>query len=262
MKYWPMLAAMAVIPPMTLAAESAAPVERALVWHDEFDGAAIDRSSWTFDLGAGGWGNGEAERYTDRSENARVEDGCLVIEARREKLEGSYYTSARLKTQGLRAFKHGRVEARIKVPGGKGMWPAFWLLGADIGAAGWPACGEIDVMEYVGKDSSGVHGTIHGPGYSGPLGPTKRLETGLDVSADFHVYAVEWEVGTIRWYFDGAEYSSASPATVAGKDWAFDKEFFVILNLAVGGKWPGPVALDTSFPARMLVDYVRVYAVR
>lgn len=241
------------------AAGSALP-GRELAWSDEFDGSAIDRSSWTFDLGAGGWGNGEAERYTDRPENARVEDGCLVIEARREKYQGSYYTSARLKTQGLRSFKYGRVEARIKLPGGAGIWPAFWLLGEGIGSAGWPACGEIDIMEHIGKDPKGVYGTIHGPGYSGAQGLSKRLDAGADVSEGFHVYAIEWGPASIRWYFDGKEYASASPADVEGKAWAFDGGFFVILNLAVGGGWPGPVALDTPFPSRMLVDYVRVYS--
>jgi beta-glucanase (GH16 family) len=235
---------------------------RQLVWQDEFEGSAIDASAWTFDLGGGGWGNGEAECYTSRSENARVEDGMLVIEARREKYQGSYYTSARLKTQGLRGFKYGRVEARIKVPGGKGMWPAFWLLGEDIGSVGWPACGEIDIMENIGKDPSGVHGTIHGPGYSGAQGVSKRLDAGEEVSGDFHVYAIEWGPDSIRWEFDGKEYAAASKADIRGNAWAFDKSFFIILNLAVGGGWPGPVGLDTPFPSRMLVDYVRVYAAR
>jgi beta-glucanase (GH16 family) len=239
---------------------ASAPSARELVWHDEFEGSAIDPSSWTFDLGGGGWGNGEAERYTNRSENARIENGNLVIEARQEKYLGSYYTSARLKTQGLRAFKYGRVEARIKVPGGKGMWPAFWLLGQDIGSVGWPACGEIDAMEYIGKDPTGVHGTVHGPGYSGAQGLTKRLDAGLELANDFHVYAIEWDANGIRWYFDGKEYHSVAKPDVGGNAWAFDKSFFIILNLAVGGGWPGPVALDTPFPARMLVDYVRVYA--
>ena len=252
----------AAISPFALAtAQGAAPsASRELVWSDEFEGSGIDRSSWTFDLGAGGWGNGEFECYTDRPENARVEDGCLVIEARREKYKGSYYTSARLKTQGLRSFEYGRVEARIKLPGGMGIWPAFWLLGDDIASIGWPACGEIDVMEHIGKDPPGVYGTMHGPGYSGALGVSKRLDAGVDASADFHVYAVEWGPGSIRWYFDGREYFATSPSDVQGKAWAFDKGFFVILNLAVGGNWPGPVALDTPFPSRMFVDYVRVYA--
>jgi beta-glucanase (GH16 family) len=228
-------------------------------WRDEFDGDALDASSWGFDLGAGGWGNGEAERYTSRPENIRVEGGALVIEARREKYQGSYYTSARVKTQGLRAFRYGRIEARIKVPSGMGLWPAFWLLGSDISEVGWPACGEIDAMEYVGRDPRGVHGTIHGPGYSGARGLTKRLDAGLEVADDFHVYAVEWEEGRIRWFFDGKEYSSVSKADIGDRAWAFDKPFFIILNLAVGGNWPGPAALDTPFPARLLVDYVRVY---
>jgi beta-glucanase (GH16 family) len=255
----------AAISAFSLAAQSAGPVPAqppswTLAWHDEFDGGAIDLSNWNFDLGGGGWGNGEAESYTSRPENARVEDGSLVIEARQEKYQGSYFTSARLKTQGLRSFTYGRVEARIKVPAGKGMWPAFWLLGEDIGSVGWPACGEIDAMEYVGKDPRLVYGTAHGPGYSGSLGISRQYRATQDIADDYHVYAVEWEPGEIRWYFDGEKYSTVSKADLDGKNWVFDKPFFIILNLAVGGGFPGPVALDTRFPARMLVDYVRVYS--
>jgi beta-glucanase (GH16 family) len=239
---------------------ASAPSGRELVWQDEFNGAAIDPSNWTFDLGASGWGNGEAESYTARPENARIEGGALVIEARQEKYQGSYFTSARLKTQGLRSFTYGRVEARIKVPAGKGLWPAFWLLGADIGQAGWPACGEIDTMEYVGKEPRLVYGTLHGPGYSGSLGISRQYRASFDIADDYHVYAVEWEPTEVRWYIDGEQYSAVTKADVGGKEWPFDKPFFIILNLAVGGGFPGPVALDTRFPARMLVDYVRVYA--
>jgi beta-glucanase (GH16 family) len=230
-----------------------------LAWIDDFEAPAIDTANWCYDLGAGGWGNGESECYSSRPENARVEDGCLVIEARREKYQGSYYTSARLKTQGLRSFKHGRVEARIKVPAGKGLWPAFWLLGSNIPEKGWPDCGEIDVMEYIGKEPDAIFGTIHGPGYSGSLGRSHMLRLSADVADGFHVFAVEWGPGKIDWLCDGAVYASASAQDLDGYEWVFDKDFFIILNLAVGGNWPGPVGLDTAFPARMLVDYVAVY---
>jgi beta-glucanase (GH16 family) len=230
-----------------------------LVWSDEFDGPAIDATTWTYDLGSGGWGNGEAEAYTARPENARIEDGCLVIEARREKYQGSYYTSARLKTQGLKTFGYGRVEARMKVPAGQGLWPAFWMLGPDIASKGWPECGEIDIMEYIGKDPQTVYGTAHGPGYSGSggLGGRLRLDSGL--ADDFHVFAIERDADHIRWYYDGTQYFALSRGDQGANRWVFDKDFFVVLNLAVGGGWPGPVALDTVFPARLLVDYVRVY---
>lgn len=230
-----------------------------LAWSDEFDASAIDRSAWTFDLGGGGWGNGESEAYTDRPENARIEDGCLVIEARREKRAGSYYTSARLKTEGLRNFGYGRVEARMKVPAGRGLWPAFWLLGSDIRQKGWPACGEIDIVECIGRDPDIVYGTAHGPGYSGSLGPQGRLRLASDTAQDFHVLAIEREAEQIRWFCDGVQYFVLSRGDQGAGDWAFDKDFFIIVNLAVGGQWPGPVALDTPFPSRLLVDYVRFY---
>jgi beta-glucanase (GH16 family) len=230
-----------------------------LVWSDEFNESAIDRSAWTFDLGGGGWGNGESEAYTDRPENARIEDGCLVIEARREKYMGFYYTSARLKTMGLKNFGYGRVEARMKVPAGKGLWPAFWMLGSDFPQTSWPACGEIDIVECIGRDPDIVYGTAHGSGYSGSMGPQGRLRLIADTSQDFHVFAIERDDDRIRWFCDGVQYFTLSRGDQGANAWAFDKDFFIILNLAVGGHWPGPVALDTAFPAKLLVDYVRVY---
>lgn len=229
-----------------------------LDWSDEFEGPGIDASKWRFDLGGHGWGNGEAQYYSDRPENARIEDGCLLIEARRERYEGAYYSSARLKTQGLAAFRYGRIEARISLPSGKGTWPAFWMLGADFPEKGWPACGEIDIMEHVGREPGLALGTIHGPGYSGDRGPSTRVAAeGLEGA--FHVYAVEWGPERIDWFLDGAPYASRSPADVAPEPWVFDHPFFIILNLAIGGGLGGPVAIDCPFPARMLVDYVRVY---
>jgi beta-glucanase (GH16 family) len=235
-----------------------------LVWHEEFDGAAIDKANWTYNLGAGGWGNGEAQFYTDRPENARIENGLLIIEARQEKYEGSYYTSARLKTQGLQEFQYGRIEARIKVPSGAGLWSAFWMLGADCNGiigpgSNWPDCGEIDIMEYVGREPDLVIGTAHGPGYSGALGLSKWNRQKYNIADDFHTYAIEWQPGKITWFYDGAEYFTLTPADMGDRKWVFEHPFFIILNLALGGTFGGVIGLDTVFPAQMQVDYVRVF---
>jgi beta-glucanase (GH16 family) len=231
-----------------------------LVWHDEFEDPAINPANWTYDLGGGGWGNGEAEYYTARAENSRIENGLLVIEARQEKYSGAYYTSARLKSQNLQTFQYGRIEARLKVPAGAGLWPAFWMLGAGFkGDSDWPDCGEIDILEYIGKEPDLILGTLHGPGYSGALGLTKWNRQTYAIAADFHTYAIEWEAQQISWFYDGAKYFTVTPADVGERKWVFDQPFFILLNLAVGGQLPGPVGLDTAFPAQYLIDYVRVY---
>jgi beta-glucanase (GH16 family) len=230
-----------------------------LDWHDEFDGVAIDRAQWTFDLGGGGWGNGELEYYTDRPENARVENGLLVIEARKESYEISDYTSARMKTEGRRTFQNGRMEGRVKVPDGSGLWPAFWLLGENISRAGWPDCGEIDIMEYVGRDPNLILGTLHGPGYSGAFGLSKSNRQAFNIADDFHIYAVEWEPERVDWFFDGVKYFTVNRSDVGKRDWPFQQPFFVILNLAVGGSFGGVVGNQTNFPKDYLVDYVRYY---
>jgi beta-glucanase (GH16 family) len=235
------------------------------VWSDEFDGGAVDRSNWTFDIGGGGWGNGEAQFYTDRPENSRVENGLLVIELRQERFEGSYYTSARLTTQGLREFQYGRIEARLKVPSGAGTWPAFWMLGADFdnesddSSRHWPNVGEIDIMEYVGREPDLVIGTIHGPGYAGSGGLSRWNRQDYDVSEDFHTFAVEWDVHGIRWFYDGEPYYEVGPDEVGDREWVFDHPFFIIVNLALGGTFGGNIALDLEFPIRYYVDYVRAY---
>ena len=231
-----------------------------LDWADEFDGDALDMRKWVPEAGGHGFGNNEMQFYTARKENVRVEGGNLVIEARKEPYQGKQYTSARLKTAGLMERQYGRVEARIKVPGGQGIWPAFWMLGADVGTAGWPRSGEIDIMENIGKEPGIVHGTVHGPGYSGEqgFGAASRLPQGQRFADSFHVFAVEWEPGEIRWYRDGLHFHTARPQLVRG-DWVFEHPFFVLLNLAVGGYWPGYPDASTSFPQLMLVDYVRVY---
>jgi beta-glucanase (GH16 family) len=248
-----------------------APEGYTLVWSDEFNGkngSLPDASKWTYDIGGSGWGNHELEYYTSQRENARIEDGKLVITARRDAYTGPdgakfNYTSARLKTQGLFSQAYGRFEARIKLPAGQGIWPAFWLLGEDIGSVGWPKCGEIDIMENVGKEPGVNHGSLHGPSSANAtsdLTETTTLPAGQKLSDDFHVYAAEWEPGAVRFYLDANLYATFTPAQwPAGGTWVFNHRFFLILNVAVGGDWPGPPDGTTVFPQTMLVDYVRVY---
>ena len=232
-----------------------------LAWHDEFDGKTINRSDWTFDLGGGGWGNGEAQVYTDLPQNARQEEGLLVIEAKKESNEqgGFEFTSARLKTQGLKTFQYGRIEARLKVPAGAGFWPAFWMLGSNIDQVGWPDSGEIDIMEYVGKEPNLIMGTLHGPGYSGALGLTSRSVQDYPIADEFHTYAIEWNQDQISWFYDDVEYHTLTRSDVGEERWVFDQPFFLILNLAVGGTLGGFISQDTVFPANVYADYVRVY---
>ncbi len=229
-----------------------------LVWQDEFDDSYLNADHWIRETGAGGWGNEELQFYTTRPENARIEDGRLVIEAHQEDYLGSDYTSARLKTQSLHSWTYGRMEARMKLPTGQGIWPAFWMLGEDYPTVGWPDCGEIDIMENIG-DPQTVYGTIHGPGYSGGNGIGGSVTTSGDpLNETFHTYALEWEPDEIRWYLDGVEYNSVSRTDVPG-EWVYDHPFFLILNLAVGGEWPGYPDQTTQFPQQLVVDYVRVY---
>jgi beta-glucanase (GH16 family) len=245
-----------------------------LVWSDEFsgpDGSSPVSKKWTFDLGGKGWGNQELESYTNRKENARIEKGNLVITAQKETYPGADgvtrdYTSARLKTQGLFSQTYGRIEARMKIPEGQGMWPAFWMLGEDIPTAGWPKCGEIDIMENIGKEPATIHGSLHGPSTTAntsDLTAIFGLPTHENFANDFHLYAVEWEPDTVRFYVDSNLYATfhSSDWPVGGK-WVFDHPFFIILNLAVGGDWPGSPDASTKFPQSMLVDYVRVYTRR
>jgi beta-glucanase (GH16 family) len=235
-----------------------------LVWSDEFngnDGSLPDSTKWAMETGNWGWGNNELEYYTSRAVNAQQKSGNLVITALKENYGGSAYTSARLKTQGLFEHTYGRVEARIKLPFGQGIWPAFWMLGADIGTNPWPACGEIDIMENIGREPSIIHGTIHGPGYSGGsgIGSASTLPSGR-FADDFHVYAVEWAPNEIKFWVDNTLYATRTPADLpAGKTWVFQHNFFILLNVAVGGYWPGNPDGTTTFPQTMLVDYVRVY---
>jgi beta-glucanase (GH16 family) len=242
-----------------------------LVWSDEFkgkNGSLPDAAKWTYDIGGNGWGNHELEYYTNRPENARIEHGKLVITARAETYTGPdgkhfNYTSARLKTQGLFSQAYGRFEARIKLPAGQGIWPAFWMLGDNIAADGWPKCGEIDVMENIGKEPGINHGSLHGPSSTNrtsDLTKTIALPNGERLSSDFHLYAVEWEPGLVRFYFDSTLYATFTSARwPAGGTWVFDHPFFIILNVAIGGDWPGAPDATTVFPQTLQVDYVRVY---
>jgi beta-glucanase (GH16 family) len=241
-----------------------------LSWSDEFDGAdgsRPDPSRWVYDLGGDGWGNQELETYTDRAENARIEGGALVITARAEKFTASDgvprdYTSARLKTLGRFSQAYGRFEARIRIPRGQGLWPAFWMMGVDIDSRGWPDGGEIDVMENIGREPNTVHGTLHGPGYSGAdaIGMAFHSPDGTPFADAYHVYAIEWEPSEIRWYVDSHLYQTRKASDLpAGARWVFDHEMFMLLNVAVGGGWPGNPDQTTVFPQQMHVDYVRVY---
>ena len=241
-----------------------------LTWSDEFNGAngsLPDAAKWEIQNGGGGWGNRELQYYTSRNRNVRVEDGKLVLEALREKFVGAdgvetSYTSGRIQTKGKFSQQYGRFEARIKVPYGRGIWPAFWLLGDDYSTAGWPTCGEIDIMENVGSEPAIIHSTLHGPGYSAgdALTSSFTLPKGR-VSGRFHVFAAEWEPDEIRFYVDNHLYATRTPSDLpSGKRWVYDHPFFVIFDLAVGGSLPSNPDASTVFPQKMLVDYVRVYA--
>jgi beta-glucanase (GH16 family) len=244
-----------------------------LVWHDEFDGPAgssFDRAKWVADTGGSGFGNEERQFYTTRAENVVLDgDGHLVITALAEPPSSAdkcwygacLYTSTRLKTQGLFAHAYGRFEARIRIPRGQGVWPAFWMLGADIESVGWPDDGEIDIMENIGREPAIVHGTLHGTGYSGAASIGRpQILLGGAYADDFHVFSVSWRPGEIRWFVDGRQYHRMTPADLPpGTKWVFDHPFFLLLNFAVGGGWPKDPDASTTFPQQMVVDYVRAY---
>jgi beta-glucanase (GH16 family) len=239
-----------------------------LSWSDEFNGvsgSAPDPAKWSYDMG-GNNANNELESYTSRPANVQQKNGDLIITARRENFTGAdgiarQYTSARIRTKGLFSQTYGRFEARIKLPLGKGIWPAFWMLGDNIDAVDWPKCGEIDIFENIGEPSIS-YSTLHGPGYSGAHGISKKysLPAGEAVNTGFHLYAVEWTPNDIKFFLDDKLVAERTPADLpAGTTWVYDHPFFIILNVAVGGAWPGNPDATTKFPQRMLVDYVRVY---
>lgn len=247
-----------------LFAAASAPAQTSwkLVWSDEFNGPAgspPDPTKWNYDLGGGGWGNQELENYTNAAENAHM-DGLGHLDIHVENPSPGVYTSARMKTQGLFAVDYGRIEARIKLPFGQGIWPAFWMLGSNITTVGWPTCGEIDIMENVGFTPSIAYGSVHGPGNYNATAQYS-LANGRRLADDFHTYAVEWSPQQITFYVDGHLYETDLQSD-AGSGWVFNvpnNPFFVILNVAVGGNWPGSPDSTTQFPQDMLVDYVRVY---
>ena len=237
-----------------------------IVWSDEFDGkdgSEIDRTKWTYDDPQSGRYNKELQYYATGTANAEQRGGNLVITAKSDGASAftcwygaCRYTSARVITQGLFSKKYGRIAARMQLPRGQGLWPAFWLLGDDISTVSWPACGEIDVMENLGHQPLRAYGTLHAPGFD--KGTPVDAKTAL--SDDFHVYAIEWDASAIRFFLDEAEYETLTPADVpAGGKWAFDHPFFILLNVAVGGSWPGDPDSTTTFPQTMKVDWVRVY---
>jgi beta-glucanase (GH16 family) len=240
-----------------------------LAWSDEFDGPSGSPpapATWQPQTGGHGWGNRELQYYTAGTENASLDGAghlAIVVDRPapqdRERYGGCGYTSARLTTSGRRTVRYGVVQARMKIPAGQGMWPAFWMMGQDVDQVGWPRCGEIDVMENFGRNPRMVYGAAHGPGYTGAdITASHRARTSL--ASEFHVYSVVWEPGRIRWYLDGQRYATVTSADLGGRPWAFDHDFFLLVNVAVGGNpsvTPGP---SVTFPQRLLIDYVRVYA--
>ncbi|OIJ69598.1 glycoside hydrolase family 16 protein [Streptomyces mangrovisoli] len=250
---------------------NAATVTTTTTFSDDFDGAAgsaPDSAKWSLETGGSGNGNHELEYYTNSTSNAALDGkGDLVVTARKNTDSGlqcwygtCQYTSARLNTAKTFTQKYGHFESRIKVPKGQGVWPAFWMLGDDLGSVGWPGSGEIDVMENVGYEPGTVHGTIHGPGYSGAggLGAAYTLPNGTSFADDFHTFAVDWSPSAITWSVDGQTYETRTPADAGSNKWVFDHPFDIILNFAVGGDWPGNPDSSTSFPQTMTVDYVHV----
>jgi beta-glucanase (GH16 family) len=223
-----------------------------LVWSDEFDGTAVNTSNWTFETGGGGWGNNEKQYY--QAANATVANGTLVITAKKQRVKANSYTSARLKTQGKREFTYGKFEARIKLPLGQGLWPAFWMLGANINTVSWPACGETDIMEHINTENT-IYGTIHwdNNGHASYGGNTTTTPS------DYHIYAVEWDSAAIRWYIDGVKFHEANILNNINGTEEFHRPFFILLNMAVGGNWPGQTIDNSKLPASMYIDYVRVY---
>ena len=249
---------------MTGCSQDEPPEEYGLIWQDEFEGLAgqlPDPAKWVSDVGTD-WGNAQLEFDTDRAENVSLDgDGNLAITARRENFGGQEYTSGRIKTKGLFEQTHGRFEARIKLPVGQGIWPAFWMLGGNIDEVHWPQCGEIDIMEYRGHEPRVLHGTLHGPGHFGDNSISRKHVLGQGgFNLGFHEFAVEWEEGSITWFVDGYAFHTATQADLPhGATWVYNRPFFILLNVAVGGRWPGSPDGTTVFPQTMLVDFVRVY---
>jgi len=245
---------------ITVSKEISVFVTTSLIFSDEFDTpGSPSNSKWAYDIGRGsnGWGNNESQYYTSRPENVKIENGLLKITAKKESYDGAQYTSARLKTQGLFDFQYGKVEVRAKLPIGSGTWPAIWMLGSNITSVGWPKCGEIDIMEHVGRDHGNVHSTIHTQSsYGASINSAKKFVS--DVSTNFHVYAAEWTKDRIDFSIDGVIFYTYNPAIKNVDTWPFDAKQFIILNVAMGGTFGG--SIDPAFTqSTMEIDYVRVY---
>jgi len=223
-----------------------------LIWSDEFNGSSVDTANWNFEIGGHGWGNHEQEYY--QAANATVSDDNLVITGKKEDVSSSHYTSSRMTTKGKHEFLYGKIEARIKIPVGQGLWPAFWMLGANIDQVDWPACGEIDIMEHINTDSL-LYGTLHWDNN----GHVQKGDTLAFTPSDYHVYAVEWDSASIRWYLDGKKYNEVEISNNVNSTDEFHKPFYILLNLAIGGDWPGQTLDNSKIPAKMYIDYVRVY---
>lgn len=223
-----------------------------LVWRDEFDGTSLNTIDWNYETGNHGWGNNELQNYVAGTNNAKVANGVLTIEAKRI---GSTFSSARLTTQRKKSFKYGRIDIRARLPEGQGLWPALWMLGDNFSTVGWPDCGEIDIMELVGHEPAKTHGTVHWEqnGHAS-FGGNTSLSTGV-FADEFHVFTIIWDEQSIRWYLDDVEFHVI---TITGIP-EFHEDFFFIFNVAVGGNWPGNPDATTRFPQRMMVDYVRVF---
>ena len=236
-----------------------------LVWNDEFDGTTLNTADWTYEIGTGasGWGNNELQYYTDRTDNVFLADGKLNIEARSESFAGSNYTSGRIKTQAKRSFQYGRIDIRAKTPETQGLWPALWMLGEDISSVGWPACGEIDIMELRGQEPDQVIGTAHfgeqNQGFSYFKSGIYVKPDGPNFAEQFHVFSIIWTQDLIEWYVDDQLYHSITPSDLDGNVWRFNDDFFFLFNVAVGGNFLGDPDATTVFPQRMVVDYVRVF---
>ncbi|MGA1976780.1 MAG: family 16 glycosylhydrolase [Bacteroidales bacterium] len=233
-----------------------------LVWSDEFNGKTLNAGNWTYETGGGGWGNSELEYYTNSYKNTFLTGGYLVIEARKETIGSNNYTSARIKTEDKKTFTYGRIDMRAKLPYGQGLWPALWMLGNDISQSGfgWPVCGEIDIMELLGQNPRTIYGSYHweNQGTEGNASQGYSLSSG-SFSDNFHVFSLQWDSAKMAILVDDVAYSTINKSDVTGSSYPFDKPFFFIFNVAVGGNWPGSPNSSTTFPQRMIVDYVRVF---
>ncbi len=231
-----------------------------LAWSDEFNSNVFNTANWNYETGGGGWGNNELEYYTGRPQNLFQSNGNLIIEARKETYGTNSYTSARINTAGKQQFQFGRIDMRAKLPVSKGMWPALWMLGSNFGQAGWPGCGETDIMELIGTNPKQVVGSIHWKQGNGSEGTYNNAYTAAqDFAQQFHVFSLVWDTNSVQILVDDHVYVSATNANVPTGTYPFNAPFFLIFNVAVGGDWPGPPDGTTVFPQRMFVDYVRVF---